>query len=218
MKSKLQQLTDGDVLLHFNKKKDLAEDLNKVLKHCFPDSIEADGTNKFYWGFSVGLVGLNNHWDCDDSNPGNKTYYPLSDFLAELEELEKQKLNEKEKSKQLPEEKQELEKKLYTLEDFKAGKVQAKRAGASDEPTLDALERKAQRQEDMILEFMKENKYTSFTPCQVHLAFGQRWPLTSVRRSLTNLAKDGHLVITGEKRSGLYGHQNNCWKYNNEKK
>ncbi len=88
----------------------------------------------------------------------------------------------------------------------------------SDEPTLDALERKAQRQEDIILEFMKENKYTSFTPCQVHLAFGQRWPLTSVRRSLTNLEKDGHLVITGEKRPGLYGHANNCWKFNNDNK
>lgn len=47
------------------------------------------------------------------------------------------------------------------------------------------------------------------TPSQMHrlfLAMGKRWPITSVRRSMTNLTKGGQLVKTGETRRGPYGH------------
>lgn len=47
------------------------------------------------------------------------------------------------------------------------------------------------------------------TPSQMHrlfLAMGKRWPITSVRRSMTNLTKAGQLVKTSETRRGPYGH------------
>lgn len=82
-----------------------------------------------------------------------------------------------------------------------------------DEPTLDRYEKKAKTQDEKILEFMKDHKYQSFTPGEIHLLFGQCWPITSVRRSLTNLTKEGHLLMTGEVRTGLYGRDNNTWRY-----
>ncbi len=109
MKSKLQQLKDGDVALHFEGGNSV-NDLNRVLKHCFPgNSKYSKGLFPFYFLLPDGFLAGN-------EDPRNKPYYPLSDFLAELEELEKHK--------------------LYTIEDFKAGKVQAKRDGASDEEVL----------------------------------------------------------------------------------
>lgn len=82
-----------------------------------------------------------------------------------------------------------------------------------DEPTLERYEKAAQSQDERILVFMREHKYQSFTPAEIHLLFGQCWPLTSVRRSITSLTKDGYLVMTGELRPGLFGHLNNTWKY-----
>jgi hypothetical protein len=82
-----------------------------------------------------------------------------------------------------------------------------------DEPTLEVYEKKAKTQDEMILEYMRDNKYPSFTPCQVHRGVGQCWPITSVRRSITNLTRDGHLIMTEELRPGLYGHLNHTWKY-----
>lgn len=53
------------------------------------------------------------------------------------------------------------------------------------------------------------------TPSQMHrlfLAMGKRWPITSVRRSMTNLTKAGQLVKTSETRRGPYSHLENFWE------
>lgn len=85
-----------------------------------------------------------------------------------------------------------------------------------DEKELDKREEKAKGQDKQILEFFESHKHESFTPAQIHLLFAQKWPLTSVRRSLTNLSKAGKLLVTGEKRPGYFGEPNNCWRLKTE--
>lgn len=40
---------------------------------------------------------------------------------------------------------------------------------------------------------------------------GHNWPITSIRRSITNLTKDKKLAMTGEKVIGMYGQPENKW-------
>lgn len=48
------------------------------------------------------------------------------------------------------------------------------------------------------------------TPCEVAAAFPQ-WPITSVRRAITNMTKCGNLRKTSVRRQGVYGVANFCW-------
>ena len=41
---------------------------------------------------------------------------------------------------------------------------------------------------------------------------GKRWPLTSVRRAITNLTKAGALAMTGGQCTGVYGRPENQWQ------
>lgn len=41
-----------------------------------------------------------------------------------------------------------------------------------------------------------------------------KYPITSVRRALTNLTKQGKLIKTNEKRIGMYGRSEYVWKLN----
>jgi hypothetical protein len=86
-----------------------------------------------------------------------------------------------------------------------------------DDNVLASREKKARHQDELILKLFSDHPHTSFTPVDVHLRFGQCWPLTSVRRGISNLTKKGFLIVTGEKRMGLYGVENNAWKLNPEK-
>lgn len=73
---------------------------------------------------------------------------------------------------------------------------------------------KAISQAEIVLKIFKSNKYTDFTPSQIWILLGQQWPLTSIRRSITNLTKAGDLVKTSNKRAGLYGEMNFTWRLN----
>ena len=77
---------------------------------------------------------------------------------------------------------------------------------------LDRLEAKARKQEEKILKLFEGSPYQSFTPFQVYHAFGQQWPITSVRRAMTNLTNQEKLVVTGERRKEESGAWNNCWR------
>ena len=77
---------------------------------------------------------------------------------------------------------------------------------------LKQARRKAANQDDLVLKCFTENKYQAMTPAQVFLMLGQQYPITSIRRAITNLTKAGLLVMTDEKRAGLYGTLNNTWK------
>lgn len=78
---------------------------------------------------------------------------------------------------------------------------------------LETAEAKAQSLEVMILKYFSDHSSQGFTPPEVQLVFGQQWPLTSVRRSITNLTTKGFLITTGERRPGLFGSDNNVWIY-----
>lgn len=77
--------------------------------------------------------------------------------------------------------------------------------------TLDQSNKKAQKQDELILKFFQENRGELFTPCQVHAEIGLNAPLTSIRRAITNLTDAGKLVKAGIQRKGLYGKMAHCW-------
>jgi len=68
-------------------------------------------------------------------------------------------------------------------------------------------------QQDKILLFFKANPNKSFTPFEVcQVVFNNSCPVTSVRRSITNLEHSGELVKLKERRNGDYGVLNYLWK------
>ena len=73
---------------------------------------------------------------------------------------------------------------------------------------------KALGQEDLILEIFKEVR-RELTPFEVDEKLrrdGYVYPITSIRRSITNLTKSGRLEKTSIRRSGEYGQMNYTWK------
>lgn len=77
-----------------------------------------------------------------------------------------------------------------------------------------AKEVKASNQNEKVLALFREHKYCDFTPAEVFLKFGQQYPITSIRRAITDMEKMGLLLKTQNKREGLFGDPNGCWKCN----
>lgn len=76
---------------------------------------------------------------------------------------------------------------------------------------LTAYLKATQTQDDAILTFFRANEQ-SFTPFEVQELVLPKAPVTSVRRSMTNLTDRGFLVKTDEQRNGLYVRPNYCWR------
>lgn len=74
------------------------------------------------------------------------------------------------------------------------------------------------RLHDHVLNYFKDHKYISFTPHQIWLAAGQQYPLSTFRDILEDLVADGHIVLTGDKRPGMYGGPNDCYTYSRSRK
>ena len=76
--------------------------------------------------------------------------------------------------------------------------------------TLVKKEIKALTQEERILAHFAKNKNILMTPSQVwdHM---QEYPLTSVRRGISNLTRLGPLERTDNFREGIYGAREHCW-------
>lgn len=69
------------------------------------------------------------------------------------------------------------------------------------------------KQQIMVLRAFKDSDNDVLTPCQVWYEIGQLTaPLTSIRRSVTDLTSMGFLVKTPIKRVGIYGKLVHCWK------
>ena len=76
---------------------------------------------------------------------------------------------------------------------------------------LQTYKDKSYLQEDKIRAIFKRCKELS--PSQAHQVFGvDDAPLTSMRRSITNLTSDGFLIKTEKKVSGIYGRPEYNWK------
>ena len=94
-----------------------------------------------------------------------------------------------------------------------------------EESALPEAREKASIQKGIVLDFFRQRFSMSFTPAEVHsfltgeaVQDGRRELilLTSVRRSITNLTKEGRLIKCqwSESKPGAYGKINRCWTYN----
>jgi hypothetical protein len=88
------------------------------------------------------------------------------------------------------------------------------------EERLPEARKRAARQKEAILDYFRQRYSMSFTPSEVWHGVDQiAMPMliTSVRRAITDLTKEGKLTKCdySERREGGYGHPNRCWKYNN---
>lgn len=77
-------------------------------------------------------------------------------------------------------------------------------------------ERKAERQEDLILDWFRyQPPGARFTPSEVHAVFlAHGWPITSVRRALTNLSSGETPPLEhhpADRRSGPLGAKESTW-------
>lgn len=76
---------------------------------------------------------------------------------------------------------------------------------------LSQSEAKAKTQDEAVLELLKKIPDNSYTPCEIHNMLNLNCPLTSTRRALSNLTKQGLAIRTKKKKLGIYGKLNYCW-------
>ncbi len=82
--------------------------------------------------------------------------------------------------------------------------------------TLKSSEHKAIKQEDAVLAYFKRFKDHSCTPDAVYIYMvkkGHNWPITSIRRAITNLTDKGMLIKTRIQQLGSYGKKCFTWRY-----
>ena len=75
-------------------------------------------------------------------------------------------------------------------------------------------------QDVILLGFFRRHAGELLSPSDVWVRTGmeaQAVPLTSVRRAISNLTRDGYLVKTSVKHDGVYGRPENCWTYPRER-
>lgn len=78
-------------------------------------------------------------------------------------------------------------------------------------------QKKAKLQDERIYLIFVQNKKVGMTPAEVWNIYIKLYnrnkpPITSIRRSITNLTNEGNLVNTTLKREGMYGADNFIWK------
>ena len=69
---------------------------------------------------------------------------------------------------------------------------------------------RAAKQSDVILGLFEMTK-TPMSPSMVYKALGQEWPITSIRRAMTNLTDDGKIIKTQKTTKGIYGKKEHLW-------
>jgi|TARA_A100001035_G_scaffold220634_1_gene180709 hypothetical protein len=66
------------------------------------------------------------------------------------------------------------------------------------------------KQEEYILAFFKDEGKPQ-SPSMVYDSLPEHWPITSVRRAITNLTTAGELVKTNSTVTGMYGKPEHLW-------
>lgn len=79
---------------------------------------------------------------------------------------------------------------------------------------LTELKENAKSQQEKILKYFYQNSIYCFTPFEVQAAILQNTPITSVRRAMTNLTTQGHLIKDNLQKVEKYGVKNNYWSFN----
>lgn len=76
---------------------------------------------------------------------------------------------------------------------------------------------KAASLQEQVLNYFRRNPGRHYTPAEVHQHF-TRYPLTSVRRAMTDLTTEGALIKTELMTPGLYGKNNFNWRLNTDRR
>lgn len=83
--------------------------------------------------------------------------------------------------------------------------------------TLTLSRRRANQQQDAVLNFFAERPRGLFAPHEVHAAVAAPTsPLTSIRRAITDLTTMGLLTKTSAKKVGPYGKSVHLWRLADE--
>ena len=69
---------------------------------------------------------------------------------------------------------------------------------------------KAANQAAVILKLLELSK-APMSPSMVYKALREEWPITSIRRAMTNLTDDGKIVKTQKTVKGIYGKKEHLW-------
>lgn len=78
---------------------------------------------------------------------------------------------------------------------------------------LKSYSEKAETQKEAVLFLFQKFKHG--TPSEVWKFYGSNLcPLTSIRRAITDLTKEGKLIRTEEKKPGIYGRPESIYKLN----
>lgn len=81
--------------------------------------------------------------------------------------------------------------------------------------TLQDSRSKGKRQETAVLGYYLQHPHEFVSPSQLFRAFEHKhWPITSIRRAVTDLTNEGLLVKTPKTVTGIYGKKEHCWKLN----
>ena len=65
-----------------------------------------------------------------------------------------------------------------------------------------------------LFEFFRDHSNTSLSPSMIFKALREKWPLTSIRRSITNLTNKSKMLIKlNQKVTGIYGQPEGLWIY-----
>lgn len=72
---------------------------------------------------------------------------------------------------------------------------------------------KAGTQNQIIHEVFRQNPRREMTPFEVNKILGNKYPITSVRRAISTLTKDGELIKTKTRKIGDYGARCYAWRY-----
>lgn len=74
------------------------------------------------------------------------------------------------------------------------------------------------KQGELIATIYKKNCHKEISPSQilevVNKHYGLNWPLTSIRRAITNLTEENALVKLQTMKEGIYGKPEHNWKFN----
>lgn len=82
---------------------------------------------------------------------------------------------------------------------------------------LAEAQEKAKKQEERVYLIFVQNKKKGMTPFDVSKEYNKLYPnapVTSIRRAMTKLTKEKHLVMTEKKRNGIYNTPNHIWELN----
>lgn len=83
--------------------------------------------------------------------------------------------------------------------------------------TLKTSQEKAKTQEELVLEYFRRYPEDWFSPFDIQHVYKHRdYPITSIRRAITNLTKKGYLTKLNKFKPGAYNKMNHVWKLRDE--